>query len=126
MIFKILIPRVFASFIFNFNFDLKFHIIHFHVVRFLVQDERKKATKKTLKKIKNYWSTTFRQQKHVQYLRINGKPVCRLDSKSSFTVDVEVFYCTEAPYGCLKLKLDGVPGVLMSARYCILNVLSLE
>jgi hypothetical protein len=23
--------------------------------------------------------------------------VCRLDSKSSFTVDVEVFHCTEAP-----------------------------
>jgi hypothetical protein len=26
-----------------------------------------------------------------------GKLVCRLDSKSSFTVDVEVFHCTEAP-----------------------------
>ena len=43
MIFKILIPRVFAFFIFY--FDLKFHFIHFHVVRFLVQDERKKVTK---------------------------------------------------------------------------------
>jgi hypothetical protein len=29
-----------------FNFDSKFHFIHFHVVRFLVQDERKKVTKK--------------------------------------------------------------------------------
>jgi len=55
MIFKILIPRVFAFFIFY--FDLKFHFIHFHVVRFLVQDERKKVKKKKkfLKKIKNYW-----------------------------------------------------------------------
>ena len=33
--------------------------------------------------------------------------VCRLDSKSSY---VEVFYCSEAPSGCLKLMPDCVPG----------------
>jgi hypothetical protein len=78
--FKILFPRVFAFciLILIFNFNSKFYFINFLIYEF----EIKKSLKNS-EKMENYWPTILATKKH-DHPCINGKLVCRLDSKSYF------------------------------------------